>query len=201
MRREGRQHGMVRTYPILPSPLNPRPELRYINKSNSPPTAGLFTKVSAKPSNHSKFTGKCGRPRCAGCHTHPAGKSKDKTKGTQKLKGRDDVVSLVTCRVVDARPGLNFSGFSATGILDHLDSDYSYYMDHDDYGIYYDAADEGCENEELVVDSDWSPTTGVEIKEIDDGEDNEEEKMSFCEVGFVWENVEEDGDWCVVEGI
>ncbi|XP_060193917.1 uncharacterized protein LOC132623202 [Lycium barbarum] len=188
MKREGRQHGTVRTYPILPSPWNPKPEVRYINKSNSPPTAGLFTKVSTKPSNHSKFTGKCGRPRCTSCHIHPAGKSKDKTKGTQKLKTRGDVVSLVTWRVVDARPGLNFSGFSTTGLLDHLDnSDYSYYMDHDDdHGIYYDAPDE--------------------IEEIDDCEDNgvdddEEEKMSFIEVGFVWENVEEDGDWCVVEGI
>ncbi|WMV17622.1 hypothetical protein MTR67_011007 [Solanum verrucosum] len=195
MRREGRQHGMVRTYPILPSPWNPRPEPRYMNKSNSLPTAGLFAKVPTKPSNHSKFTGKCGRPRCTSCHIHPAGKSKDKTKGTQKIKGCGDVVSLVTWRVVDAMPGLNFSGFSATGILDHLDSDCSYYMDHDDHDIYYDAADEGYGDQELVVDSDWSPAIGVEIEETD------EEKMSFCEVGFVWENVEEDEDWCVVEGI
>ncbi|XP_009605471.1 uncharacterized protein [Nicotiana tomentosiformis] len=211
MKREGRQHGMVRTYPILPSPYNPKTDSWYINKSNSPPTAGLFTKVSTKPCNHSKFTGKCGRPRCNSCHIHPAGKSKDKTKGTQKLKGRGDVVSnyrLITWRVVDSRPGLNFSGFSATGLLDHLDSDYSYYMDHDDdHGIYYDAPGPGEDyfNEEigseLVVDSNWS-TPGVEIEEIDECEDNgddDEERMSFCEVGFVWEKVEEDGDWCVVE--
>ncbi|CAN4082343.1 unnamed protein product [Withania somnifera] len=196
MRREGRQHGMVRTYPILPSPYNPRPEPRYINKSNAPPTAGLFTKVSTKPCNHSKFTGKCGRPRCASCHIHPAGKSKDKTKGTQKLKGRGDVVSLVTWRLVDANPGLNFSGSSATGILDHLDSNYPYYMDHDDHTIYYDATDEGYAEEEFAVDSVWSPATGVEIDD-----DEEEEKMGFCEVGIMWENVEEDGDWCIVEGI
>lgn len=92
---------------------------------------------------------------------------------------------------MDARPGFNFSGFSATGILDHLDSDSSYYMDHE---IYYDE-DYGYGDQELVVDSDGSPAIGVEI------EDNDEEKMSFCEVGFVWEDVEEDEDWCVVEGI
>ncbi|KAJ8546400.1 hypothetical protein K7X08_018983 [Anisodus acutangulus] len=189
MKREGRQHGMVRTYPILPSPWNPKPEPRYINKSISPPAAGLFTKVSTKPSNHSKFTGKCGRPRCTSCHIHPAGKSKNKTKGTQKLKGHSDVASLITWRVVDARPGLNFSGFSATGLLDHLDnSHYSYYIDHDDHGSYYDAP----VDQELVVDS-------IEIDEYEDNDD--EENMNFCEVGFVWENVEEDGDWCVVEGI
>ncbi|PHU27800.1 hypothetical protein BC332_06132 [Capsicum chinense] len=196
MRREGRQHGMVRTFPVLPSPWNPKPEPRYIKKSDSPPTAGLFTKVPSKPNNHSKFTGKCGRPRCTSCHIHPAGKSKDKTKGTYKLKGRDDVVSLVTWRVVDAKPGLNFSGFSATGILDHLDN-------YDEHGIYYDVFDEGNGDEDLVVDPDCSPMNSVEIEEIGDGDgdDDDEEKMSFCEVGFVWENVEDDGDWCVVEGI
>ncbi|KAH7532406.1 hypothetical protein FEM48_Zijuj04G0016200 [Ziziphus jujuba var. spinosa] len=31
MKREGRQHGMVRTYWILPSPLKPRPTARFVN--------------------------------------------------------------------------------------------------------------------------------------------------------------------------
>ncbi|TKY66315.1 hypothetical protein E2542_SST09184 [Spatholobus suberectus] len=64
MKREGRQHGMVRSYRILPSPLNPRHNTRYITRFDSPLTAGLFVKVSSKPTNHSKFTGKCGTPRC-----------------------------------------------------------------------------------------------------------------------------------------
>ncbi|KAK8710270.1 hypothetical protein V6N13_145603 [Hibiscus sabdariffa] len=59
MKREGRQHGMVRTYRILPSPLNPKPESRFIQQFDLPPTAGLFTKVPVKPTNHSKFTGRC----------------------------------------------------------------------------------------------------------------------------------------------
>ncbi|XP_022869827.1 uncharacterized protein LOC111389172 [Olea europaea var. sylvestris] len=84
MKREGRQHGTVRTTAILPPPL--RPVARHFNKLGSPPTAGMFTKVSSKPTNHSKFTSKCGRPRCNGCHIHPACKAKDKAKGAKKLR-------------------------------------------------------------------------------------------------------------------
>ncbi|XP_020209257.1 uncharacterized protein LOC109794197 [Cajanus cajan] len=116
MKREGKQHGMVRTYPILPSPLNPRPNTRFITRFESPPTAGLFVKVSSKPTNHSKFTGMCGTPRCTNCHLHPACKSKDKTKGTQKHKH---------WRVLVDQPDSDFFGVSATVTLDHLFDDYS----------------------------------------------------------------------------
>ncbi|XVF60129.1 hypothetical protein PTKIN_Ptkin08bG0019000 [Pterospermum kingtungense] len=136
MKREGRQHGMVRTYKILPSPLNPRPETRFVQRFDTPPTAGFFTKVSTKPTNHSKFTGRCGMSRCQGCHMPPACKSKDKTKGTHKLRSSDRIINyrLITWRVVDGRPGSNFSGFSATRILDNLSNDYEeheYNHDHD----------------------------------------------------------------------
>ncbi|XWS44074.1 hypothetical protein CRYUN_Cryun15aG0013800 [Craigia yunnanensis] len=112
MKREGRQHGMVRTYRILPSPWNPRPEPRFVQQFDLPPTAGLFTKVPVKPTNHSKFTGRCGRPRCLECHMHPACKAKDKTKGTHKSGSCDMTTNykMVTWRVVDGRPGLKFSG-------------------------------------------------------------------------------------------
>ncbi|KAK9272148.1 hypothetical protein L1049_002519 [Liquidambar formosana] len=125
MKREGRQHGMVRTCRILPSPFNPISGSRHVNEFHSPPTAGLFTKVQSKPTNHSKFTGKCDRPRCTGCHVQPACKSKDKAKGTQKLRSCDVGANhkLIGWRVVDGRPGLNFDGLSASGILDHLDDD------------------------------------------------------------------------------
>ncbi|RDX77458.1 hypothetical protein CR513_42411, partial [Mucuna pruriens] len=116
MKREGRQHGMVRSYRILPSPLNPRPNTRFGTQFDSPPTAGLFVKVSSKPNNHSKFTGKCGTPRCTGCHLHPACKSKGKTKGTQKLKHLS---------VID-QPNSDFFGLSATMTLDHISN---YYME------------------------------------------------------------------------
>ncbi|XVF60133.1 hypothetical protein PTKIN_Ptkin08bG0019400 [Pterospermum kingtungense] len=129
MKREGRQHGMVRTYKILPSPWNPRPETRFVQRFDTPPTAGFFTKVSGKPTNHSKFTGRCGMSRCQGCHMHPACKSKDRTKGTQKLSDRVINPGLITWRVVDGRHGLKNSGFSATRILDDLSSDY--YEEHE----------------------------------------------------------------------
>ncbi|QCE10865.1 uncharacterized protein LOC114185936 [Vigna unguiculata] len=102
MKREGRQHGMVRSYRILPSSLNPRPDTRIVTRFDSLPTAGLFVKVSSKPTNHSKFTGKCGTPRCTGCHLHPACKSKGKTKGSQKHK---------LWRVID-EPDSDFFGLS-----------------------------------------------------------------------------------------
>ncbi|KAI3902572.1 hypothetical protein MKW92_015513 [Papaver armeniacum] len=86
MKREGRQHGMVRSFLVLPSPLNPTPKSKIVNALDSRPTAGAFTKVSRKPTNHSKFTGKCGVARCTDCHINPGNKSKDKAKGTQKLK-------------------------------------------------------------------------------------------------------------------
>lgn len=92
MKREGRQHGMVRTCRIIPSPWNPRPETRLINELDVPPTAGLFTKVSSKPTNHSKFTGKCGKTRCSGCRFHPVQKAKDKTKGSHKFKSHHLVI-------------------------------------------------------------------------------------------------------------
>ncbi|KAJ7974729.1 Histone-lysine N-methyltransferase trithorax-like protein [Quillaja saponaria] len=125
------RHGMVRSYPIPPPPFNPKPNTRFVNKFDSPPTAGLFTKVAAKPTNHSKFIGMCGRPRCNGCHLHPVSKSKDKTKGTQKIKSGHHVVSsnYRSGQVVGDGSGFNFSGFSATEIVDHLSNNYFDYND------------------------------------------------------------------------
>ncbi|XWS40651.1 hypothetical protein CRYUN_Cryun17cG0013700 [Craigia yunnanensis] len=126
-----RQHGMVRTYRVLPSPWNP--ERRSVQRLDSLPVAGLFSNVPSKPSNHSKFTRKCGRPQCLECHLNPVSKSKNKTKGTQKFRTSNMVVSprLTTWRIVDRRPGLKFSGFSATGILEYLYS-VNEEDDHDD---------------------------------------------------------------------
>ncbi|XP_049384425.1 uncharacterized protein LOC125848586 [Solanum stenotomum] len=125
MKRDGRQHGLVQT-----SLWSSTPNSRYVNKLNSPPTAGLFTKASPKPWNHSKFTGKCGRSKCTICHLQPAGKAK----GTKKLRGCDIVTNyrLMTWRVTDTRPRLTFTGFSATScILDHLANDHMD-LDEDD---------------------------------------------------------------------
>ena len=45
MRREGRQHGIVRTYRILPPPLNPR----LVNSATPSTSSAVFTKLPSKP--------------------------------------------------------------------------------------------------------------------------------------------------------
>ncbi|XP_010248805.1 PREDICTED: uncharacterized protein LOC104591601 [Nelumbo nucifera] len=195
MKREGRQHGMVRSYAILPSPWNPRPNSRIVNKLGSPPTAGIYTRVSSKPTNHSKFTGKCGRPKCEECHIHPAGKSKDKAKGTQKLRSSDVVTNhrLVAWRVVDKGQGLNYAGLSATAILSHLSSCNDLWDDEDEE--YY--ADDAYNDSHGLGDSD--PVEAVESGETDEVvDDDDDDCMSFCDVGFVLEQIDGDEGWCLV---
>ncbi|KAL6587428.1 hypothetical protein OROMI_000406 [Orobanche minor] len=102
MKREGRQHGMVRTCDVMSSPYDRHPKPRNPNELSSPTTAGPFTKVSSKPTNHSKFTSKCARPNCRYCHMGPPCKSKDKVKGAHKTRSRSD-------------------GFSAAGVSEYSD--------------------------------------------------------------------------------
>ncbi|KAF5770030.1 hypothetical protein HanRHA438_Chr14g0665781 [Helianthus annuus] len=122
MKREGRQHGVVRSYPILPTPLSR--QRRYIKTVDSASVTGLFTKVSSKPTNQSKFTGKCATARCLGCHIHPVCKSKDKAKGTMKLRSSVSNRELISCS----------DGTSAIDALAYLVSRESYDDDTaDDY--------------------------------------------------------------------
>ncbi|XP_052189786.1 uncharacterized protein LOC127799625 [Diospyros lotus] len=192
MKREGRQHGLVRSSRILPAPWNPRPDSRIVNRVDSPPTAGLFTKVSPKPTNHSKFTGKCGRPACVACHERPASKSRGKSKGTQRLRSSDVGSNhrLVTWRVVDSKPGLKLSGFSATGILDHLAGDC--FLDDDE-------ADEGCVDE--VYEEPRGLASGaVEINDHGgdgDGKSRDKEEYDLGWALVCGEMDEQDG-WCLV---
>lgn len=158
---------------------------------------------------------------------HPADKSKGKTKGTQKLKSCDVLTNyrLVTWRVVDAKPGLSFKGFSATGILDHLANDYvddgddidgSSCDDNDADGVYRYGCSGSYSYADWKGDSAIASTTAAirELDEIegdykedggggggDDGDGgDDDERMSFCDVGFIWEQVEGDVDgWCLVE--
>ncbi|KAB2064651.1 hypothetical protein ES319_A09G035000v1 [Gossypium barbadense] len=204
MKREGRQHGMVRTYRILPSPWNPNPESRFVQQFDSPPTAGLFTKVPLKPTNHSKFTGRCGRPRCLGCHMHPACKSKDKSKGSHKLRSREMVTSyrLITWRVVDGRHGLKDSEFSASRILDHLSNHYDDDDDDDDECVVDDGFKvnsqeplgemEHCKGEteeNIIVDHN---------KDDDDDVKNDGVHVDDDDVRFVLDQDLEGGGWCLV---
>ncbi|XWS32689.1 hypothetical protein CRYUN_Cryun22dG0011400 [Craigia yunnanensis] len=102
---------------------------------------------------------------------HPACKAKDKNKGTHKLKSSDLATKyrLVTWRVVDGRPGLKFSGFSATRILDHLSNDYEdSYEGNDDHD--YDDDDQcGLVNDGFKVNS-----QSLEEIENYEGENTEE---------------------------
>ncbi|CAN6831313.1 uncharacterized protein LOC106413875 [Brassica napus] len=203
MKREGKQHGMVRTYRILPPSLNPRPEAKLVNPLTCRPTAGLFTKVSSKPTNHSKFTGKCGQARCLECHMHPITKSKVKTKGSSKVRSNDVTYKMLTWQVASGghRPGLKLSGFSATGLLDLMSDDYGY--DHD-----YESDEEKEEDEyirsvvEEIVDIQSDDDDGE--KEEDVSHDDDDGRMSFCDVGVMMmmmdhvEEFDEEG-WCLVE--
>ncbi|KAI4366905.1 hypothetical protein MLD38_022707 [Melastoma candidum] len=193
MRREGCQHEMVWTYWILPSSHNTLPKGRIFNNVDAPATAGILTKVPSKPTNHSKFTGKCGRPRCMGCHMHPACKSKDKTKGNNKIKSFDTLGhQMVTWRIGNDQRGLSQLGNSASGLLDHL-VDYR----SDDYDGDEDSTVRGL---------------GVILGSDNDGEDegpgptnpdayvkngDDDEKLEIYGVGTVLDHVEE-GDWCLV---
>ncbi|VFQ96850.1 unnamed protein product [Cuscuta campestris] len=119
MKREGRQHGLVPTCPVL-HPRPPQPKHIY-----SSCTAGPFARVSPKPTNHSKFTGKCARAKCLECHVTSAGKAKGKAKGTLKQRSADAVADnkSIAWRVGNHhhyKPCHDVPGFSATGILDHL---------------------------------------------------------------------------------
>ncbi|XP_077229128.1 histone-lysine N-methyltransferase trithorax-like protein [Tasmannia lanceolata] len=199
MKREGRQHGMVRSNRILP-PSWTKPKSKVINKFDSPPTAGLYTKTPSKPTNHSKFTGKCGRTMCPGCHTHPVCKSSYKAKGTHKLKSCDVAVNhrLASWRVVDKGIGLNYTGKSATGMLDHLSR---YYYDEND--------NEPDEPEDAVEDVDedlFVEGTMVESRGVEEEEEvgpsrvriEEDGDMGFFDVVFVWDFVDDNDDWCLV---
>ncbi|GMH06813.1 hypothetical protein Nepgr_008653 [Nepenthes gracilis] len=226
MRREGRQHGLVRTYYTFQSSRpfddNPRPRNRLIDQSDSPATAGIYTRVPSKPTNHSKYTGKCRRPRCPGCHDHPVSKSRVKAKGKQKLDSRDVFLNcrLINCGLGDARPNLcyrNFRGSSASRILDELASDCSYVdydVDNDESCAYTDLCFGGSESrwrdpeiaaaiDEVDVHDEFGEIDADghhdndEIGEVDDDDDD----MEFVDVGIVWDPVDGDEGWAIVGGM
>lgn len=214
MKREGRQHGVVTCYQILPSSLSRQ---RYIKMVDSASNMGVFAKVPTKPTNQSKFTGKCRKPRCNGCHIHPAYKAKDKAKGTMKIRSLDDEKELTKYS----------SGTSATGVLAYLADDGGY--DNYDYD-YEDRVEEnynhgynyGYDDEhhnyndsydiDLCAGFGLGIVTSIAAEEIesdvDCGEsydDDDDDRMSFCDVGLCWGHDDEDvyGDedgWYLVGG-
>lgn len=218
---------MVRTYHVLPAPLNPKPASRIVNPLDIPPTAGLFTKISNKPTNHSKFTGKCEKVRCPDCHLHPACKAKVKSKGALKLKTSNAALDYrqVTFRVTGPNK-LRNNGYSASGILDELNIDYHHHHDliHDDDNHYdYDYSDDDDDNVvdqekiEILVETGVHVVNDVHVDDdgdlvvkeddvdviihagvTDDGDDG---YMGFYDVAYVLNHVDEDEEgWSVVGG-
>ncbi|KAJ4973148.1 hypothetical protein NE237_006322 [Protea cynaroides] len=131
MRREGRQHGMVKTYVVFQDWIAAIPyydsTCKVVNKFDPPLTAGEFMKVSSKPTNHSKSLGKCTQKRCWGCRFHPVYKSKDKAKGSHKERYYDLLSSIAWNRV-----GLNYARLSATTILGQLSNRHDHWDDNYD---------------------------------------------------------------------
>ncbi|KAJ3708337.1 hypothetical protein LUZ61_012042 [Rhynchospora tenuis] len=109
MRCEGRQHGYVRTHVILSEPgveegSEDRPMRIMKSKQTGTTVAGVFAKVSRKPTNHSKFIGKCSTPNCVSCRDVSASKAKSKANGMRKFKLGDDEV-LCEALHIDIRGG------------------------------------------------------------------------------------------------
>ncbi|GAB4848034.1 hypothetical protein Ancab_002694 [Ancistrocladus abbreviatus] len=207
MKREGRQHGMVRTYFLLSnSSSDDSPESkRLISNFDSPATAGIFTRVSSKPTNHSKFTGKCGKPRCSGCRFHPVAKSRDKSKGAHKNRSQD----------IDLNFNFHGHSHSASAILDELmaPNDPTYYLELDyrdldcmDGPIFSPEAN--CVIKDDVGDDNYQDHSDdfhrgiddfVNVDDDDDGdEDGNDVDMGFVDVGFVWNALDADEGWSIV---
>lgn len=112
MKKEGRQHSVVRSFPIFPTPLSQQRNVKNVDSASG-------TKVSRKPTNQPKFNRKCGTPRYAGYHIYTASKSNDKAKGTMKSTSDH---RLIGCP----------HGASAADTLAYLAS-YISNDDHDEY--------------------------------------------------------------------
>ncbi|KAG6421742.1 hypothetical protein SASPL_118299 [Salvia splendens] len=144
MKQHGHQNGMAKTYPVISAMRNTRPRLRASHGPTSTPKVDQVTQVQIKPTNHSKFTGKSGRPMCRECYMCPSSKSKDKkTREAQRLKSSVDVVPdyrLTTLRVVDTKSSMKLSGFSTIDVLEYLDR--IYHVDH-----YFEGGDENEETQ------------------------------------------------------
>jgi len=144
MKREGRQHGTVR--------INRNKLLRVAAAAADCEEAAIgameLGKAPANPTNASKATGKCRRPRCAGCHYHPVTKARDKAKGAHKLHACDVALNhrLVSWRVVDGggarSSGIqeDYKGTSASSLLAYLAGSGSSWLEDDDDGASLETA-------------------------------------------------------------
>ncbi|KAE8694138.1 hypothetical protein F3Y22_tig00110788pilonHSYRG00511 [Hibiscus syriacus] len=186
MKRGARQHSMVRTYPVHPSPRNPKPKTRHVPSLNSVPVDRSFSNVTSKASSHSEFTGKCGKSQWVQCHMNPVSKSKDKTKGTQKFSTSN-------------MAGFKFSGISATAVLDYLDSINEEDEINDHHENDHDHDDDDYENGDTHVLVDDNDDFMAKFWSLHDKQNNNnDDHMSFCDGGFIMLDIEEYEGWCLV---
>ncbi|KAE8697446.1 hypothetical protein F3Y22_tig00110621pilonHSYRG00283 [Hibiscus syriacus] len=182
MKREARQHGIVRTYRW-----SPIPKTRHVRRIDPVTVSGSFSSVISKAGSHSEFTGKCGKSQWVQCHSNPVGKSKDKTKGAQKFR---------TTNIA----GFKFSGFSATGVLEYLDR-FNEENEIDDHDVNdHDYVNENGGAHVLVDEDDddfmakfWS-LHDKQNDTDDDSDEDEDDYGIFCDVGFRLD-IEEDEGW------
>jgi hypothetical protein len=170
MKREGKHHGNAKSHPNKTA--------RYIEKL---PSASIETHADQlqllhpKPTNGSRFTGKCKKPRCKSCHYHPVTKSKDKTKGSYKLKSCDVALNhrLVSWRVVGDDSGiLDYKGVSASAVLKDLaGSIYSSNYSCDEANEFHDRAPE--------VGYDVNISYGYEGGSVNNSIDNSNDLIEF----------------------
>jgi hypothetical protein len=134
MKREGFQHGAGRVH---------RNKLLRIADGDAARAVGAYARAPSKPTNASRSTGKCRRPRCGGCHEHPVTKARDKAKGAHKLRASDVALNhrLVSWRVVDgagscaAGTGIpDYKGASASAVLSYLAGGNSWHEEDDEDG-------------------------------------------------------------------
>ncbi|GAB2211706.1 hypothetical protein Drorol1_Dr00025039 [Drosera rotundifolia] len=223
MKREGRQHGLVRTYGFLENFSKSPSPARHL--FDFPPTAGLFTKVPSKPNNHSKFTSKCSRSRCFSCRSHPVSKSSTKSKKSQKIRSHDGALEYWQEGLRGF--GRGFGGDSASRVLDEMmgserggkdDECELYGSDHecgnDDVNkmsileVFEDRrVDSAGEVDGIVFDFfDDRGDGGIESDDIE-GEidevlcivDDEEEDWDF--VGFDFDQADGEEGWALVGGM
>ncbi|KAK8923522.1 hypothetical protein KSP39_PZI019298 [Platanthera zijinensis] len=180
MKREGWQHGAQKTR---------SPSLHLTEHSNT--GGGINSKDQSRPGGRSKLTGKNREG-----HSLPASKSRNKAKGAHKLRSCNVVLNhkLVSWRVVDEGHWPEFAGASASNVLIQLS------------GMWWnDEVDPNDMVEELGDQFSKSVGFGAgsgdgageeDTKEEDDNDDY----MNFCEVGFAIEYVEGE-DWCMVDEI
>ncbi|KQK06834.1 uncharacterized protein LOC100831532 [Brachypodium distachyon] len=218
MKREGFQHGAVR--------VNRSKLLRIADgeaaKAAAAAEIGVYARAPSKPTNASRSTGKCRRPRCVGCHEHPVTKARDKAKGAHKLRACDVALNhrLVSWRVVDgagasaAGTGIpDYKGASASAVLAYMAGGNSWHEEEEDDGADLEGnppAEGGLSDlYDLIVgripapdglESDMAHANNIEVADSDDAIEEQEQDDTTNDDDDDDEEEEEEGemDFCMV---